>query len=107
MTDDEKLDKMTELAALAMQTETGRRLFSAATTDALISRIIGADNPEYRTICQGMTSDAIVEAGKRELDGLDQEEREQLMKTVFDHLQVRFVGAIRHAWTVADALEAD
>src|SRR4051794_20775560 len=107
MTHDEKLDRMTELATLAMETETGRRLFAAATTDALVSRIIGADNPEYKTICKSMTAEAIVEAGTRELHDLDDAERKQLLETVLEHLQVRFVGAVRHAWTVADALEGD
>ena len=107
MTPDEKLDRMTELATLAMQTETGKRLFSAATTDALVTRIIGADNPDYRTICKSMTAEAIVEAGNRELDDLDDTERQQLMESVLEHLQLRFVSAVKHAWTVADALDGD
>jgi hypothetical protein len=107
MTPDEKLDKMIELATLAMQTETGRRLFSATTTDALVTRIIGAENPDYKTIVKGMTGQALVEAGNRELDTLDDTEREQLMETVLDHLQRRFVGAVKHAWVVATALDAD
>lgn len=107
MTEDERIDAMTEQASLAFQTETGKRLLSACATDALVNRIIGPDNPDYVTIAKSMTGDAIVEAANREYDDLDDTQRTQLAAAAVDHVQQHVVAAVKHSWVVCDALQAD
>jgi hypothetical protein len=104
MTEDEKVDHMVALAERAQRSDVARRLAHAMTTDALVTRIVGADNPNAKSIMQGMTQAAIIEAAEREVQQLTEDERESIGETVLEHLQVRIVAATRHAWTVADML---
>lgn len=104
MTEDEKVDKMVELAQRASRTDVARRLAQAMTTDALVTRIVGADNPDAKSIVKGMTKAAIIEAAEREVVQLTEDERESIGETVFDQLQARICAATRHSWTVATML---
>jgi len=107
MTEDERIDLMADQAQQACGTETARRLFLACITDALVTRVVGPDNPEYLSILKGMSKAAILDVANREADEMTDDERVNLRDAAMDHVQRRVVAAGRHSWVVCEALEAD
>jgi hypothetical protein len=104
---DEKIDLMAEQASAACFTDVGTRLIGATFTDGLVTRVIGADNPDRIQIAKSMTKEAILEVAEREAIGLGETEREQLRDDVTGHVRQRVIAAVKHCWTICDALGYD
>lgn len=102
-----RIDGMTALASRVQASAIGYRLASAMFTDGLVGRVLRDsldDVEEMRSIARGMTGQAVVDVAEREIERLDDDEREHLMATVSDEFTNNVVLAVRHAWTVAEAL---
>jgi hypothetical protein len=44
---------------------------------------------------------------QREMDSLNEQQRDALMGAVADHVHTRVCAAVKHCWTVCDALDYD
>ena len=106
MTNEERVDAMSEQAAAASETELVRRLLIAAANDALLLRVIGND-ADYEDIAKTMTGDAIIDVANREFAELDDEQRATLRDAADDHVRKALTRAVIDIWTVCDALKID
>jgi hypothetical protein len=109
MTDDReaRIDGMTTLASRVQASAIGHRLASAMFTDGLVGRVLRDtldDVEEMRAIARGMTAQAVADVAEREIQRLNDDERDHLMAEIGDEFQNNVVVAVRHAWTVAEAL---